>query len=322
MSRRAVGAGPARVGRWFAVTLAAVAALAGTAASAGVQVEAVVARRELEYLEAKTAYDAAVAALQAAQARAEGASLEFEEARRAGDDGRLQRALAEAQARWTQVATQDRRVADTRERLRRARLALRDALEQSLDRLAEQARTAASAEERGALLALWRDRDNRLREVEAELTLPSAEVTRFVAMPEITFDPRDGPVELRAKAALLFRRAAQMDSIIVWIEGEIAKLEKRERRDRALRNFMSSIERFDEGAVPLGRPAQDAAQRADRDAASPAGGAPGDTAAAVALSLPEQIAQLRALKSRLEQLRESARARGELFRRRAEGVRG
>ncbi|MBI4538519.1 MAG: hypothetical protein HY704_03285 [Gemmatimonadetes bacterium] len=321
MRDRARGAGAVRVSR----AVAAVALLAAVAmpGSAGAQVEALVAQRELEYRAARTAYEAAMAAGEAAQARAERATVEIDEARASGDDGRLQRAYAVAQQRWTEVSTLDRRVADTGEQLRRARRGLKDALEQSLDRLAGQVRAAPDAEERGALLALIRDRSNRLREIEAELSQSQGDAARFAAVPEITFDPRDGPAELRAKAELLLRRAAQADSAIAAVDREIGELEKRQQRERALRNFMSSIDRFDEGAVPIGRAGRDAGERDREAAARSEGGAQADsTAARSELSLGERIEQLRTLRGRVEQYREGVRVKAEIFRRRAAGLRG
>lgn len=306
---------------WLGVLVAA--ALAAPRPAGG-QVEALLTQRELEYRAASSAYEAAVAARQAAQARAERATVEIDEARASGDANRLERLYAVATARWTEVTNEDRRVAETRERLRRARRALRDALEASLDLLAGQARSTTSARERDELLALIRDRNNRLREIEAELAQGEDDVTRFIAMPEITFDPRDGPAELRIKADLLARRAAQADSVIAVIDREIADLQKRQRRERALRDFMSGIERFDESAVPVGRAGRDAADRAGRDAADHGrGDAAADSLGKPApLSVDEQITQLRTLRRKVEEYGAAARTKAEIFRQRAAGVRG
>jgi len=306
---------------------AVVVVCAGVVAPASARAQDAVLAQELEYRAARTDHEAALAALEAAQARAERATVEIDEARTSGDDNRLQRAYAQAQARWTEVTTQDRRAAETSQRLLRARRALQTALEETLEALTNQARTPSGVRERAELAALIRDRYNRLREIEAELAESDRETFRFVAVPEIKVDPRDGPTELRAKAELLARRAAQADSAIAAIDRELGELARRQRQEQAIRNFMAGIERFDEGVLPLGSPGRDATQRADRGTTqgpdAPARAEAGDSVSVQpAVSSAERISQLRALRSRVEQYREDVLTRAEDFRRRAGGRRG
>lgn len=316
----------ARCGCWLAVAVVVACGGLLAPASARAQSDPVLAQ-ELEYRAARTDHEAALAALEAAQARAERATVEIAEARASGDGDRLHGAYQQAHARWSEVTTQDRRAAETSQRLLRARRALKAALEESLEALTNQARTTSGVRERTELAALIRGRYNHLQEIEAELAESDRETFRFVAVPEIKVDPRDGPTELRAKAELLARRAAQADSAIAAIDRELGELAQRQRQEQAIRNFMSGIERFDEGVLPLGTPGRDATERADRGTTqgpdAPGRAEAGDSVSMQpAVSTGERINQLRALRRQVEQYREEVLTRAEEFSRRAGGRRG
>jgi hypothetical protein len=273
-------------------------------------VEAALSQAELEYEAALQDLESAEAARAVVEGRFTRWAEEADAARRAGDSDRLEAALAQAQAQSVELRRLDRRVTQAQEVVSEARQTYLGLLDSRLDAILEEARTA-SAEDRVGLMVLVEDLNNRVEEVEAEAG--ADDLFGPPVMPEVVFDPRDGPVELRVKADLLERRAQAYDSLLVQVEDRIDTLERRVQRDQSLRQFLEGIDRFGETQLPVRAP--DA-----RDPVQTEGQAPSDSISATRQLTPaEEIDQLRFLLDELTTTRDQLRIRARLFRDRAGG---
>ncbi len=227
---------------------AGVAAAASTPLSAQ-STEDVLDERRLEYRAARDAYEAALSAFSVVERRFSAALEEVGRARRSGDEDALEQAFARAQDRSVPLRAQEARVADARERLAGARDALVDVITVRLGELLSMMDQASSAQERAELDALWRDLANEQDRLEAQV---GGEPTLVpVVLPEIAFDPRDGPAELQAKAQILERHAAVTDTVIASLDEDIQALQDRLRIERQRRDFLAGTDRFDDTRVPV-----------------------------------------------------------------------
>lgn len=263
-----------------------------------------VVQRRLELRAARDAYEAARSAFGVVERQFSAALSEVSAARRSGDNPRLERAYAQAQDRSVPYRDQERRLEDTRESLNLARQRLIDALSVRLEQLVGQMDASPSAQQRAQLDALFQDLSRELQSLEAE----DGGAFRIdpVVLPEITFDPRDGPDELSAKAELLERQAAVADSAIVNAERQIANLNGRLRAQRQVRDMVASIDRFDDTRVPVvtGSAGGDPTSATD---STVVGSRP--------LSLEERIELLRQYVVQLQSYRDQLLVRARQFRR-------
>lgn len=233
---------------WFATLLFLVTpALLG--AQEATRVSALETERLLQFEEAQSLYDGALAARAAAEARFQRIAQELEDARNADDEERRNAALAQAQLLTNDMLALDARVAETGTALEDARGRYLEILDIQLDFLVQGIEFASTAADSAQLGALYRERSARFTEVERGRR--STVELAAVVMPEITATPRDGPRELRVKADLLERRAEQADSTIAYIDLELVDLERRARRDRGMQALQRGVERFDDTRVPV-----------------------------------------------------------------------
>lgn len=308
----------------LAVALAGAVCLPGAAPAQepGTSTTEAVRQAELDHEAARSAHEAAVAAYRAAQSLAERATDRLARITDEGEEGGAEarrRAMAETYARWVEVEQAQRRVEATEERLEAARETLVSALEARVEELVARAGSTDDEEEGRLLAALWEDHQNRIQELEAEAREEPTIRFAGTVVPEITIDPRDGPLELRQKAAFLEHRAALYDSTLVEIDAQIRELSRRDRHRAALQNFLRGIRRFDEGAVPIGREGRAAADRAEGETDREQGGGSdedvGDEEAGAApLTVEERIQQLEELREILEAYREQVLDRARRFR--------
>ncbi|MFQ5537319.1 MAG: hypothetical protein ACE5GJ_07685 [Gemmatimonadota bacterium] len=267
--------------------------------------EDLLAQRRLEYRAARDAHEAARSAFSVVERQFSSALEEVTRARRSGDEQALERAFALVQDRSAPYRDQEERVNEARERLDRARQALIDIITVRLEELLAQMDAASSSQERARLDLLWRDLSNELEELEAEAQ--GALRLNPVVLPEITFDPRDGPMELEAKAQLLERRAAAADTVIQRVDREIQSLRDRERMERTRRDFLAATGRFDDTRVPVVTARPPGAGEISPDSTG-AQGRP--------LTLEERIQELEAYRKQLESYRDQLLIRAQLFRQR------
>jgi DNA repair exonuclease SbcCD ATPase subunit len=246
------------------------------------------------------------------------ASLEVENARASGDDARLRRALAAAQAQAGELERLDRRVQEVGEELEAARQAFLSALDDRLAVLYAELEATPSLESRRQIGDLIRDLQTQVTEVESEVDFASQ--IQLVAMPEVQFDPRDGPEELRLKAQIAESWVDRYDSQLELIDETIEELRERQRRERDFEQFMAGIRRFDDATVPVvapppSNPQPDPAQAGVSDSTAV-------SADGVEVSLEDQIGQLLILRSQVENYREQVRIRARVFRQRLGGITG
>jgi hypothetical protein len=287
------------------------AAFATSSAGLGAQTtNELVNQRRLEYRAAKDAYESAVSAGRVLEQQFSLALEQVRRARRQGDDTALEQAYALAQDRSFPYSAQEERIDEARATLDSARTALIEIITVRLEELVGEMDAAASAQQRNALNAVWTDLDNELKNLEAE----AGEGFRIdpVVMPEIVFDPRDGPEELQAKAEILERRAAVADTLIQNTDETIDQLTARLRVERQRRDFLANADRFGDTQVPVvtGQPAGERS------------GAPADSTSAGSgpLTLEERIGREQAYREDLVQYRDQLLIRARQFRQRVRSV--
>jgi len=293
----------------------AVAALHGVPAPAAAQVqtlEQLVVQRRLELRAARDTYQSARSNFTLAERQFSAAITELNLARQSGDDDRLERAHAVALDRSIPYRSQERRLEEARAAMVAARSALIEALNARLEQLLAQMDAAPSVLQRRQLDIVFRDLSNELQTLEAE-EAREGDTFRIdpVVLPEITFDPRDGPEELTAKAGVLERQAAIADSTIADTERQVQALNSRLRIQRQTRDLLASTERFDDTRVPV-------------TTGPPTGERPAVTDSTVAgarpLTLEERIQNLREYITQLQSYRDQLLIRAEQFRRRVGAV--
>ena len=304
---------PARAPRrwWWplGVLLAAGLSVGTPCGSRAQSAEQLVVQRRLELRAARGAYEAARSAFDVVERQFAAALEEVNQARRSGDNDRLERASALAQDRSVPARDQESRLKEAGQALVRAREALILALDARMEELVRQMDATPSSQQRGQLNALYGDLQAELQSLEAE----AGGTIRLepVVLPEISFDPRDGPDDLRSKAELLERHAVIADTVIQNTERQIEQLGGRLRRERQQRDFLASADRFDDTRVPVVTGAPTGARAAARDST---------VAGALPLSLEERIQILRDYVSQLQTRRDQLRIRAEQFRRRVGAV--
>lgn len=307
MTSRRWRARPWRLVLGMAALMAAIPLAPGGGAAQ--TVEELVVQRRLELRAARAAHQAARDAFNVLDREFNQALDEVNAARRSGDDQRLERAYALAQDRSVPHRAQEARLKEAAAGLLRAREALIDALAGRMEELLRSMDAAASGEQRNRLNALFMDHQRELVALEAE----AEETFRLepVVLPEIVFDPRDGPDELRAKAELLERRAADADSVILDTERRIRDLNRRQRIERQGRDFLAGAERFDDTRVPVVGARPTGGQRPASDST---------VAGARPQTLEERIEALDEYRLQMEAYRDELRVRARQFRLRVGSV--
>jgi hypothetical protein len=237
--------------KWFAAVawlLALAAARPAGAQQPGDQLQ----DRQLAYDAARSQYGAALDAWRVVEKQWNDAVDDHVQGGRAGDGERQNAALIRALDLSRQLDQFERRVANQRTTLDRARAALLASVERRIDQLTDQFAAARSATDRAALATLLRDLTNQQEQIEAERDQPTLTM-QVLYFPSIQFDPRDTPEDLATKAQALRRKAERADSSLANIDREIAAIEGQVRRNRNVQSLVSGVERFD-GQPPLGAP--------------------------------------------------------------------
>jgi len=266
-------------------------ALDGQAAAAVVQLR-------LEYREALSTLEAAVAAFEVVESRFNQAIDELTAAKDSGDEDRLDRAYAAAQAAAPPIRVREARVREKNEETEEARSRLGDALEVELDRL--------YAGEGTVPIEVLADLRVTIVDMENELDEMRGSFVGFDVQPailvQLRIDPTDGPTDIRNKADLLERRAARYTRDISEIDGRLEQLLKRQRLQRARNTALAGVRLFDDSRVPVGPPGQAGSQ-------TPPGGGVGSTD-----TTEEQIRGLEQVRERLVEVRDQIVERAGQFR--------
>ncbi len=303
---------PARCGprRLLGLASAVLVALGSIAVQAGAAFaqshEQIVNTRRLEYQKARKDYEAAQAAFNVVDQRFSNALTEFAQARRSGNQEAIDRAFADAQVQSVAQGELQQRVSTLADKLHDARQALVEAISARLEELLAEMDAASSRQHRQDLQAVFNDLSNELQDLDAE----AQDQIRLspVALPDITYDPRDTGVELEQKAQILERRAAMADTAIEVANRRISHLQERQRLERQRRDFMAGAGRFDDTRTPV---------------LSGSGGDPNDRSAvadstgldARPVTLQQRIDELVKVRQQLEARRDQLLVRAREFRR-------
>ena len=262
------------------------------------QVSPTVVQLRLEYREALSVLEAALAAYEVVESRFDQALDELTVAKESGDENRLDRAYAAAQAAAPPVRVAEARVRERNEAAEEARARLGDGLEDELDRL--------YAGEDTVPIEVLADLRITIVDMENELDEVRGSLVGFAVQPailaQLTIDPTDGPSDILNKADLLERRAARHTENISEIDGRLEELGKRQRLRRARNTALAGVRLFDDSRVPVGAPGQAGAQPL-----------PGGVGAA-AQTIEEQIRGLEQLRERFVEERDQILERAGQFR--------
>ncbi len=269
---------------------------------------------ELEalYQAARDELRAAVAAWEVLLSRWQRASEEFDRIPPSNRE-RRNAVFAQTQTLAAEVRSQERRVQALEQALREARRRYTDALVVRLDSLLGERNRARTAQDSVNLGVLITDINHRYQTLVAEAEDPRVSLERTYTLVR---DPRDGPEDLRRKAAQEEYRASQYRALLEEIDRRLQELKEAQRRDRSARDFLAGLDRFGDSRLPVTNPVR----RTDtgRDPA----GVPtvADTAGGGRpLSLEERIAALEVQKGLAQELMERALANAAQFRRWAGG---
>ncbi|MEJ2203095.1 MAG: hypothetical protein P8170_03200 [Gemmatimonadota bacterium] len=217
----------------------------------GQSLEEQVIQRRLEFQQAELEYEAARAALSVVDRQFSAALNTVREAHRTGDDQALESAYAQAQARSGPLAAQERRVDEARQRLAEARQAFVEVLNLSLQQLAVAMSEAPTELRLTEIDAIYRDRRAELSRLEDGGEEHAFRIDVAI-LPDINFDPRDGPEELETKAQLVEAYAALVDTVISDIDRRVELLNEQARSDRQREDLLRAVGRFDDTNLPVG----------------------------------------------------------------------
>ena len=242
-------------------------------------------------------------------------------ARSSGDGARRDASHAAFQVVAFELMELELAVEQARARVAARRVAYLSALEDQEAELLRQleAGLPAGSPAEVALLEEWRAIRTRQLDVQAE-ALPE-EATLLRPVPELTVDPRDGPVESLEKARFMEEQVLTYDSLIVDLDRQVSELERQLQQRQSVQDLLRDVGRFGTDFIPGGPP--DLAVPDGAAGAEPSGGdAPrGPVAALTQLPVAEQIEFLRGARNLAIQYRDQALAAARVFHNRAEGMR-
>jgi hypothetical protein len=269
---------------------------------------------ELEslYLSARDELSAAVQSWEVLISRWKRASEEFDQAPAGSRERRS--AFAQTQVLADEIRSQERRVNELDRLLREARGRYIDGLELRLDSLLSERNRARSPQDSVSLGSLITDANNRYQNAVAEDRDPSVSIERATTLVR---DPRDGPEDLRRKAAQEEYRAEQYLSLIQEIDARLTELRDAQRRDRTARDFLTGLDRFGDTRPPVvsagGRagPGRDPGQVPPGVDSVGSGGRP--------LTLDDRIRNLELQRGLAAELEQRTRTNAQQFRRWAGG---
>ncbi len=276
----------------------------------GQSLEEQVIQRRLELQQAELEYQAARAAFTVVDRQFSTALNAVREARRSGDDEALELAHAQAQARSGPLSAQERRVEEVRQRFAHARRALIDVLTQHLQQLVIEMGAAPTDLRRREIDAIYRDRLAELSRLESDEEQSTFRID-VALLPDIGFDPRDGPEELETKAELVEAYAAVVDTVIQEVDRRVGTLDERLRNERQRGDLLAAVGRFDDTNLPVGV----ATGPPQADAAADSTGVGNRP-----LTLEEQIEELTSYRAQLVAYREQILIKARTFRLRIRSV--
>lgn len=207
---------------------------------------------ELEglYRSAMAGYEEAYQVLEVLTSRFDRASRDFAEAGAADDREAMNEAYAET-VRIAPLRREAQRRVDVKiQELREARERLLSAHARHLEELLGQADTASDPVTQRELAAFVADTDTRIRELRSMEDPPGT----LEPLAPINAEPRDGPAELRQKAALLEGTASQYQEQFAYNQEELEALRRDQNLLRRSDDFLADFRRFDDPSLPVRPP--------------------------------------------------------------------
>lgn len=235
----------------------------------------------------------------------------LQDARDSGDSDRLQEAMYRVWERGVELSGLDRQLQAAAAHLEQVGQAYLRALDEREEALLDQLAEAVAPATRSRLEGEIADLRTRYREVERRVG--SELVPTIRPLPELTIQPRDGPQQLEVKARILEDRAEEYEAVLTALEDQIAQRERRIQQERGREDLLAGISRFDDDLLTGGGLAGSLPEEGE-----PLEGGP-ERLILADLPLPQQVAELRELRDRVDGLREEAVTRARVFRQRAEG---
>lgn len=257
-------------------------------------------------------YEGAFELLEVLESQFDGASQALTDALAAEDEAGMNAAYAETQRIASLRRQQQRRVEEKADELREARRRLLDGTAEYLEELLAQADTASNPVMQGNLAVFVADTRNRITELR---NLEDPQVT-LEPEPEINYEPRDGPADLRNKANVLEVRATQYEEQFAFNERQLEGLRRDQSLLRRSEDFLADRARFDNLTVPVGPPTSRTvpvpgqAQPPGADSLGTGGGL---------LTLDQRIQALEVLQQEITERIQTIRVRAETLRRLAGG---
>lgn len=289
-------------GAAWAATVAAIGIGLVVPMGAGAQMDSIraeVEQRELDYQVAKDDYRAAYS--RRGQLEREWSQLnnELDIARESQSNAEKSEMLAQLQELSGQVERADGWAESRKDVFVAAGTALVSALEGQLEMLAAQIAADPDTARGRELGDLYRDRSNRVREVETEV----GERIELVLdpLPDIVVGPRDTPRQILSKARFLDDKAEQLERVIEDVDAEVDKLRRRLQRDRVTSDFFADPNRVGDTRLPV------TSGTSGADAIGSIGPWSGE-------GLQEKIDALAAFRGAVESRREQLRQKAEQFR--------
>lgn len=238
-----------------ALAVAVASWLAAPAEPAGAQMDsirAVVELREQDYEVARNDYIAAYSSRSQLERQWNRLNNDLDIARDTLTRTETSEKLAQLQELSVQVERADGWAESRKDLFMDAGAALVVALEAQLDLLSGLIRTVPDTARARELGDLYRDRSNRVGQVEGEMDDVGERIPRALdPLPEIAVSPRDTPRQIMQKARRLDDEAEQHERLMGDLDAEIERLGKRLERDRATSDFFADPNRVGDMRLPV-----------------------------------------------------------------------
>lgn len=207
-------------------------------------------------------------------------------ARDRGEDDEVRRLSGELQELDEEKTRWERQAIESREAWIKAGEQLQDGLDDYLDILSNQIQNSPLGADDEAS-RLYIEYEDHLEKLEIELPPEQVEIE---PMPEVEISPGDGPREIRNKLSLLERRVEQFQDLLADLNREIEALERRQVRERRMRDREADRGRFGDDEFPTGGVRT-----------SVTGGAQISDTAAVKVTLEDRIERKRNFRDKVEE---------------------
>ncbi len=271
----------------FAAGLLSAALLPGAlpAQERGTSPQQLVTDAQKVYDAAKAKHQADSAQVQLIQHRWDQLFEQLGAARDQGEDDEVRRLLGELQLLDEEKTRMERQAIESQQAWIRSGNVLSDRLDNYLEVLSDQIEASPLGADDEAS-NLYIQYEERLEGLEDELP---PEPFELEPMYEVEISPGDGPREIRNKLRLVENRVDKLQELLAELNRDIEALERRQIRERRMRDRAADRDRFGDDEFPTG------------DRANVTGGVEIADTAAVKLTLEDRIEQKKSLRDNVEE---------------------